>query len=96
MTHLGKKDVYIGRAVRNPLYNLPESKWHNPFYVKKDDSNRDHVIARYETYIRNRHDLMAALPELVGKRLMCWCHPRPCHGDVLVKLLKEANLIQSS
>lgn len=28
----------------------------------------------------------AALPELAGKTLGCWCAPRPCHGDVLVRL----------
>jgi predicted RNA methylase len=32
---------------------------------------------------------MAALPELVGKRLGCHCKPLPCHGDVLIKLLEE-------
>jgi hypothetical protein len=29
---------------------------------------------------------MAALPELRGKRLVCYCHPLPCHGDVLAEL----------
>jgi hypothetical protein len=32
---------------------------------------------------------MKALFELKGKILGCWCHPLPCHGDVLVKLIKE-------
>jgi hypothetical protein len=26
---------------------------------------------------------MAALPELRGKVLACWCAPEPCRGDVL-------------
>ena len=30
--------------------------------------------------------LLAALPELQGKVLGCWCAPLPCHGDVLVEL----------
>jgi hypothetical protein len=30
--------------------------------------------------------LMAALGELRGLVLGCWCAPRPCHGDVLVRL----------
>ena len=33
--------------------------------------------------------LFAALPELADKRLGCYCHPLPCHGDVLIRLLKE-------
>jgi hypothetical protein len=32
---------------------------------------------------------MAAIPELVDKVLGCWCYPEPCHGDVLLKLVKE-------
>ena len=26
------------------------------------------------------------LAELKGKRLGCFCHPQPCHGDVLAEL----------
>ena len=51
--------------------------------------NRERVIGMYEVHIRRRPDLLAALPELVGKRLGCYCKPEACHGDVLVKLLRE-------
>jgi hypothetical protein len=34
-------------------------------------------------------ELVAALPELVGKFLVCHCTPLPCHGDVLVRLLEK-------
>ena len=30
--------------------------------------------------------LMAALPDLVEKDLVCWCAPEACHGDVLLEL----------
>jgi len=71
-------DVYIGRG----------SKWGNPF-VLGYDGTREQVIAKYEIYIRRTKSLMDALPELVGKVLGCYCYPLPCHGDVLLKLLKE-------
>lgn len=29
------------------------------------------------------------LHELRGKTLGCWCHPEPCHGDVLCRLVRE-------
>jgi len=32
------------------------------------------------------------LPELIGKRLGCYCKPLLCHGDVLAKLLQEVFL----
>lgn len=71
-------DLYIGRP----------SKWGNPFVVGVDGT-REEVIAKYEMHVRSRPDLMRALPELSGKVLGCYCAPRRCHGDVLVKLLEE-------
>jgi len=63
------------------------SKWGNPFQIGRDGT-RDQVIRMYEVHIRRRPDLIAALPELVGKRLGCHCKPLPCHGDVLVRLAR--------
>lgn len=34
-------------------------------------------------------ELMNSLHELGGKTLGCWCRPEDCHGDILLKLLKE-------
>jgi len=64
------------------------SKWGNPFIVGRD-GNREQVIKMYEVHLRRRPDLLASLPELVGKRLGCYCKPLPCHGDVLIRLFKE-------
>lgn len=73
-----KYNVYIGRP----------SKWGNPFTIGKD-GNRQEVIIKYEKYIRDKPDLLNSLNELKDKVLGCWCSPKECHGDVLIKLLKE-------
>jgi hypothetical protein len=65
--------VYIGRP----------SKWGNPFVIGKHGT-RAEVVARYRAYLLGNHELMAALPELRGKDLVCWCAPCACHGDVLI------------
>jgi hypothetical protein len=67
-----KDAVYIGRP----------SKWGNPFVIGRDGS-RDEVIAKYERYLLDTPSLMASLPELRGKHLVCYCAPQACHGDVL-------------
>jgi hypothetical protein len=68
------------------------SKWGNPFEIT-DKCPRELAVAKYEVHIRRRPDLIAALPELAGKRLGCHCKQPdqdvPCHGDVLVRLLAE-------
>ncbi len=45
--------------------------------------------ARYEQWVRSQPELIAALPELEGKTLGCWCAPDACHGDVLARLAAE-------
>ncbi len=77
-------EVYIGRP----------SKWGNPFshipgkgqiYV----ATREKAIELYEQHLLQQPDLVAALPELRGKVLGCWCKPLACHGDVLLRLANE-------
>lgn len=77
--------VYIGRP----------SKWGNPFTDRPNSLARWRVKSRaiavssYERWIRDQPELLAALPELEGKILGCWCDPLPCHGHVLLKLTRE-------
>lgn len=78
-------DVYIGRAWNMGGWNLPQSKWHNPYTVKKYG---DQALVLYENYIR-KSSLMNEIEELRDKRLGCWCAPKPCHGDILIKILNE-------
>jgi len=80
---------------RKELYDVlidRTTKWGNPFKIGKD-GNREEVVEKYEKWIRNHPKLLKCLPELVGKRLGCWCKPKVCHGDVLLKLMKERRLI---
>ena len=90
------QNVYIGRAgivfIDKVRFPKSSSNFCNPFKVGKDGT-REEVIQKYETYIRSRLDkdldLVTELREMRGKRLGCWCKPEACHGDVLIKLLKE-------
>lgn len=80
-------DVYIGRACFMGGWKLPKSKWANPYTIA-DCGSAEVAIAKYREYIVKNPELMASLGELHG-RLGCWCHPGPCHGDVLVELVRE-------
>ncbi|WP_327210754.1 DUF4326 domain-containing protein [Rhizobium leguminosarum] len=62
-----------------------KSKWGNPFVIGRDGDRFD-VIAKHERWLADQHDLLKALDELAGRDLACWCHPLPCHGDVLHRL----------
>jgi hypothetical protein len=80
-------DVYIGRG--------KDSVWGNPFIIGVH-GNRSEVIAQYKEWVVKQPDLMARLPELKGKILGCFCaskdNPKPCHGTVLLLLLKSEGI----
>jgi hypothetical protein len=67
-----------------------KTKWGNPFVMDKPgkpaDGDRAEVVAKHRQWIVQQPELMAALGELKGQRLGCWCSPAPCHGDVLAEL----------
>ena len=79
-------DVYIGRACNQGGWNLPDSKWANPF--KLSQYSREDSLKMYRQYILNTPKLLNSLHELEGKTLGCWCKPLMCHGDILVELVK--------
>jgi hypothetical protein len=67
--------VYVGRG----------SKWGNPFRIGRD-GDRAAVIAKYERWLADQHHFLRALDDLAGRHLVCFCAPRPCHGDLLLRL----------
>jgi hypothetical protein len=77
--------VYIGRT--NKSKNLPASIWANPFAISAKVP-RDEALRRYRLYVLTSPELVAALPELIGKTKICWCAPEACHGHVLDELLE--------
>lgn len=86
-----KYDVYIGRAMPGKAGSL----FANPFKIGADGT-REEVIEKYETWLRERlneePDLVEELLKLDGKILGCWCAPKKCHGDVIVKLIRELSI----
>lgn len=77
-------DIYIGRP----------TKWGNPFSHKNIPGivtvpTREEAVRAYAEWIVKQPELMAALPELRGKVLGCWCKPNLCHGDILVEMANK-------
>ena len=69
--------VYIGRG----------SPYGNPYIIGKDGT-REEVIEKFEKNILPKLDLRP----LIGRDLVCFCKPKPCHGDpTLAAVLKLSN-----
>jgi uncharacterized protein DUF4326 len=80
--------IYCGRAV--PRLGLSHSKWANPFHIGRD-GDRATVIEKYRAWLFANPALLAALGELAGHKLGCWCAPDKCHCDLLAALADQVH-----
>ncbi len=81
---------YIGRA--NGRHNLPASRWANTHPMQNNSkAERLRVIEafRQDLLKMDRTTLLQGLKKLEGKKLVCYCPPQQCHGDVLVEFIKN-------
>lgn len=78
-------DVYIGRP---SIFGNPYSHQDSEIAEFKV-SSRTEAIARFKTYFDERLDsdleFRKQVRALKGKRLVCWCSPLRCHGDIIAK-----------
>ena len=91
--------VYIGRAGKrfagyfgNPID--ANSRWDCLVCGERHTNGGDTLVC-YETWLREKieNDFVYKnkVKELNGKILVCFCAPKPCHGNVLEKVSKELN-----
>lgn len=78
-------DVYIGRG----------SVWGNPFPINEvSGDTREVVIDKFRkhlyTQIKQGVVTIQQLKDLDGKTLGCFCKPKACHGDVIVRAVEWA------
>lgn len=89
-------DVYIGRG----------SKWGNPYSHLSSGTKAGFIVATreesiecYRDYlwkcIRNGDVTIQKLVELDGKILGCFCKPKSCHGDIIVKAVEWVKIQES-
>lgn len=62
------------------------TQWGNPF-IMTSEWQRDYVCERFELYARLRLIVEPKwLDPLRGKCLVCWCYPKRCHAETLLRL----------
>jgi hypothetical protein len=73
---------YIGRP--SPLGN--------PFRMGHH-GNRDQVIRMFESYARKHPEIIAEIRKLPQDAVLgCFCYPKACHGDAIIKLWNEIHV----
>lgn len=71
---------YHGDAPSDAVYVGRGSPWGNPF-VMGVDGDRDQVCDAFETRVLPTLDVTP----LRGKSLVCYCAPKRCHADALLR-----------
>jgi hypothetical protein len=90
---IGKATRGLGRLLPGQAYVGRPGPLGNPFVVGRDGS-RQEVIAKYRRWLWARlqepdsaqeRELRRLLAKAVEGELelLCWCHPLPCHGEVV-------------
>lgn len=78
----GYTPVYIGRP----------SEYGNPFLVG-EKYKRGEAVKAYEAWAEKEDIDYPKLRSMLSRglkiALVCFCHPKPCHGDVIKKRLHE-------
>lgn len=90
-------NVYIGRKgvvfINGERYPKKDSIFANPYKIGKN-IDREQVLDLYRKFMeeniqQNKIYYVNELSKLKGKKLGCWCHPEPCHGDILLGLIEK-------
>lgn len=90
--------VYIGRADDGQVHMATTTSpgvmgWlGNPYKLK--DYSREESIEKFrrDFYHRLRQSawFRRSVLQCVGKKLVCWCKPEACHGDVIAEYLNDS------
>lgn len=80
-------DVYCGRAG-----NGESGYFGNPFRTYPGDK-RENSIAKFNEYFLKRVEgdwkFKEEVLKLKGKRLGCFCKPKPCHVDIIAEWINK-------
>jgi hypothetical protein len=79
--------TYVGR--KNLRFGIPASRWGNPYCLGRDGT-RENLVMHYKVHIFYEPELLGLVHILKGRTLACWCAPKLCHGEILIRLAEAA------
>ena len=76
-----------------------DTKFGNPYRLKEDggEYTREESVQKYEEWFKEKlkkdEQFKKEVDDLKGETLGCWCKPKACHGDVILKYLRGRMVI---
>ena len=95
-----KNDVYIGRGKGSVLGNPYTSRVLKNTKAEFQVETNEEAVAKYEEYILkkieekdeaicNELNRIYKIAKTDDVNLVCFCKPKPCHGDVIKRIIDE-------
>lgn len=91
-----KEGVYIGRG---SYYGNPFSHLENTKFLTVKVGSREEAVQAYEDWLNGvayseveperQKIILSRIEELKNQTLLCFCYPKSCHGDVLIRFLDK-------
>jgi hypothetical protein len=85
---------YVGRGgvvfIDKRRFPSESSIWANPYKIT-DTVTREQCLELYRVHLcklLEDPNILQKFKLLKNKNLGCWCHPLPCHADIIVELLQ--------
>lgn len=96
----GQDKIYIGRGGKGKK----GSPLANPYQIGADGS-REEVFALYKDWLVRQVDLgnvgvveelerIANLAKDSNVKLVCFCSPKPCHGEIIKEMIENGEVLQ--
>lgn len=76
----------------NPIIKEKTCSECGAIHQKPGDTLPCYKIWLAKELVHNR-EFRDRVQKLVGKTLVCFCKPKPCHGDILAKAVKYLNVL---
>lgn len=89
MPKLYNKKLDKGKIPSEAVYIGRPSPWGNP-WLMLNEKYRNAVCELYEEYLQEHPELIQQIKkQLKGKDLVCFCAPKRCHGDTILRIANE-------
>ena len=76
----------LGHYIFMTIYSLVAENYLSSIHVSSYDDIYEHLMK----WLADQPHLLRALDELRGRDLVCFCAPRACHGDLLLRLEQKS------
>lgn len=94
-------DLYVGREKASTIhFGNPFTHQDKPTLASVIVGSRAEAVQAYRDWLdgkawadvepERRLWILDQLPKLKGRRLVCWCAPLACHGDVLAEMAEKS------